>query len=392
MLEDRKKEVQTMDTASNRKILGFLRDHQQEMVNLLTRLVGLESPTDHKPSLDRLGAFLAEELRGLGAKVEMLSQTQAGDHVLARWGEGEGGALMLCHMDTVWDLGTVAGRPVRTEDGKLYGPGAEDMKGGIVIALWAILALRELNPLPMQTITLLLTSDEETGSLTSRPVIEAEAPNHQVVFVLEPAEPPHGSLKTRRKGVGEYRVSVIGRAVHAGADHAKGVNAIEELAHQILTIQGFTDYESGTTFNVGVVGGGTRRNVVPAEAWAEIDVRLASASDAARIVTHMQSLRPRLPGAEVKVTGGIERPPMERTAEIAALYAKAESLARGMGFPLSEAGTGGASDGNLTAALGVPTLDGMGVVGDGGHSIHEYALIASLPERAALLAAMLRSM
>ena len=225
--------------------------------------------------------------------------------------------------------------------------------------------------------------------MTSRSIIEAEAHKHQVVYVLEPAEPPHGSLKTRRKGVGEYHISVTGRAAHAGADHARGINAIEELAHQILAIQGFTDYGAGTTFNVGVMGGGTRNNVVPAEAWANIDVRIVTSSEAARVETQMQSLRAHLPGAKLQLTGGFDRPPMERTPEIAALFARAQSLAADMGIQLTEAGTGGASDGNLTAALGVPTLDGMGVVGDGGHSVDEYAIISSLSERAAILAAML---
>ena len=380
-----------MEDTTNREMLTFLRSHQDEMTDQLVRLIEQESPTDHKPSLDRLGAYLAGQLRALGASVETLPQAEAGDHVLARWGEGQGGALMLCHMDTVWEVGTVADRPVRIEEGKLYGPGAEDMKGGIVVTLWAVRALRELGLFPQQPVTLLLTSDEETGSRTSRPIIEAEARKHGLVFVMEPPVPPHGSLKTARKGVGDYRVSVTGRAAHAGADHVKGVNALEELAHQIHTIQRFTDYETGTTFNVGQAGGGTRRNVVPAEAWAEIDVRIVRASEAARVEAQMQSLSPHLSGAEVQVSGGFERPPMERTAEIAALFARAQELARGMGLTLSEASTGGASDGNLTAALGVPTLDGMGVVGDGGHSLDEYAVLASLPERAAVLAAMLRA-
>lgn len=381
----------TTQVAINQRILTFMRDHQDEMVNLLARLVALESPTDHKPSLDRLGAFLAGELRALGGRVEVLPQREAGDHVLGCWGTGEGGALILCHMDTVWDVGTLVDRPVRIEDGKLYGPGAEDMKGGIVVGLWALNALRALDLSPQKPVTILLTSDEETGSRSSRSIIEAEAQKHEVVFVLEPAVPPQGALKTSRKGVAEYRVSVTGRASHAGADHEKGLNAVEELAHQILAIQGFTDYEVGTTFNVGVVGGGTRRNVVPAQAWAEIDVRIVRAEEACRVASKMQSLSACLPGVELEVSGGIERPPMERTPQIAALFARAETLAGGMGLQISESGTGGASDGNLTAALGVPTLDGMGVVGDGGHSIGEYVVIASMPERAALLAAMLRA-
>jgi glutamate carboxypeptidase len=375
----------------NQKILAYLRGHQDDMVALLTRLVELESPTSDKPSLDRLGAFLAEQLRALDAGVEILSQSHAGDHVRAHWGDDDGGALLLCHMDTVWDLGTVTGRPVRIEGGKLYGPGAFDMKGGIVNALWAMRALRELALAPERPVTLLINSDEEIGSLTSRPVIETEALKHDVVFVLEPAQPPHASLKTWRKGVGMYRLSVTGRAAHAGADHEKGLNAIEELARHILAIQAFTDYETGTTLNVGVVGGGTRSNVVPAQAWARVDVRVMDADKAARVEAKMQSLKPHLPGTTVEVSGGINRPPMVRTPEIAALYATAEALAAKMGFEITEAGSGGGSDGNLTAALGVPTLDGMGVVGDGGHAAHEHVVITSLPERAALLAAMLRS-
>ena len=381
-----------MNMENHREMLVFLRRHQDEMTGLLTRLIELESPTNDKLSLDRLGEYLAGQARELGAQVEVLPQAAAGDHVLARWGGGGGGALLLCHMDTVWDVGTVAQRPVRIEAGRLYGPGAMDMKGGIVVGLWAVRALRELDLLPATPVTLLLTSDEETGSATSRPVIEAQARRHRVVFVLEPAQPPHGSLKTSRKGAAEYRVVAKGRAAHAGADHAQGINAAEELAHQILAIQGFTDYEAGTTFNVGRIGGGTRPNVVPAEAWAEIDVRLARAEEAERVEARMASLAPHLPGTTLEVSGGIERPPLVRTPQVAALYAQAESLARGMGLELSETGSGGVSDGNLTAALGVPTLDGMGVAGEGAHSVDEYAVVASLPERAALLAAMVESM
>jgi len=377
----------------NQRILAYLRDHQGDMVALLTRLVEMESPTDDKPSLDRLGAFLADQLRALGAEVETLSQSQAGDHVRARWngGDGAGGVLLLCHMDTVWDLGTLAERPVRVGDGKLYGPGAFDMKGGIVNALWAMRALRELGLPPGRAVMLLITSDEETGSLTSRPVIEAEALKHDVVFVLEPAQPPHASLKTWRKGVGIYRLSVTGRAAHAGADHEKGINAIEELAHQILAIQGFTDYKAGTTLSVGVVGGGRRSNVVPAQAWARVDMRVMNAHEADGVEAKMRGLKPHLSGTTVKVSGGINRPPMVRTPQMAALYARAEALAAEMGFQVTEAGSGGGSDGNFTAALGVPTLDGMGVVGNGGHAVHEHVVIASLPERAALLAAMIHS-
>ena len=379
----------TTESTANRKILAYLREHQEEMTTLLTHLVELESPTSDKPSLDRLGAYLAGEAEALGAQAEILVQDQAGNHTLARWGDGTGGALLLCHMDTVWDLGTVKERPVLVEKGRLYGPGAFDMKGGIVNSLWAIRALRTLDLMPKHRISLLINSDEETGSDTSRATIEAEALEHDVVFVLEPAQPPD-SLKTWRKGGGGFQVSVTGLSAHAGADHDRGINAIEELAHQILAIQALTDYEAGTTLNVGVVSGGTRSNVVPAQAWADVDVRVMTMEEAARIEAKMKALRPHLPGAALQVTGGVERPPMVRSPEIAALYARAEALAEDMGFQITEAGTGGGSDGNWTAALGVPTLDGMGAVGEGGHAVHEHVILSHLPERAALLAAMLR--
>ena len=262
----------------NQHILAYLREKQADMTALLTQLVEMESPTDHKPSLDRLAAFLAAQLGTLAATVEILPQAEAGDCVRGRWGEAGGGVLLLCHMDTVWDLGTLASRPVRVEDGRLYGPGAFDMKGGIVNALWAVRALRELGLMPDRRITLLITSDEEIGSPASRPLIEAEARTHETAFVLEPAHPPRASLKTWRKGVGMYTVTVTGRSSHAGAAHDEGINAIEELAHQIGVIQALTDYAAGTTVNVGVIGGGTRSNVVPERAWAEVDVRVMTDS------------------------------------------------------------------------------------------------------------------
>ena len=378
-----------MHTESNRQLLAYLRDHQQEMVDQLQQFIALESPTNHKPSVDQLGMVLAEQLRQLGAAVEILPQTEVGDVIRARWGQGDDGLLILSHMDTVWDVGTVAGRPTTVEDGKLYGVGSMDMKGGIVIALWALRALREHNVFPDQQITYLLNSDEETGSQVSGGIIEEEALKHRAVFVTEP--PEHGAYKTARKGVSSYRVTATGRAAHAGAEHAQGVNAIEELARQILIIQGMTDYEIGTTANVGVVEGGTRGNVVPAQASAQVNVRATTRANAIKIDEQMHALKPHHPEATIEVEGGIGVPPMERTPEIAALFKQAQSLAREMGIEITEGSTGGGSDGNRTAALGVPTFDGMGVVGEGGHSIHEYAVIDSLSERAAIMAAMLRT-
>jgi glutamate carboxypeptidase len=382
-----------MSPTANERILQFLRDHQQEMVEHLTLLVQMESPSYDKAAIDRLAALLVKQLSTAGAKVDVLEQEAAGNHIRARWGapDATGGCLVLTHMDTVWDIGTVTERPVRIEDGRLYGPGAFDMKGGIVNAIWALRALVELNLMPERRITLLITTDEETGSRTSRPLIEEEAVAHEAVYVLEPAQPPRSSLKTWRKGVGDYRVTVTGRASHAGAAHDEGINAIEELAHQILAIQALTDYAAGTTVNVGVIGGGTRTNVVPESAWAKLDVRVMNAEEAARVEQFLHSLTPRLPGAKIEVRGKMNRPPMVRTPAILALFAKAQAVAAELGFPIDETGTGGGSDGNFTAALGVPTLDGLGVAGDGGHAQHEHVIISSMPERAALLAGLLRA-
>ena len=377
-----------MTAEDNRRILSYLREHTDDMVADLKRLIELESPTLYKPAVDKLGKALAEELRGLGGAVEVIPKQEVGDVLRARWNPGEGGVAILSHMDTVWDVGTVAGRPTNIEGDRIYGVGAMDMKGGIVIALWALQALRELKLFPDQPITYLMNSDEETGSKHSSAEIKAEALAHNVVFVTEP--PQDGAYKTQRKGVSQYTISVTGRASHAGADHARGINAIEEIAHQVLAVQAMTNYEIGTTANVGVISGGTRPNVVPAEAQVEINVRATTRVNQNAIHDQIMSLQPHHPEAKLSINGDMGVPPMERTPEIAALFKKAQARASEMGITLEEGSTGGGSDGNKTAALGVPTLDGMGIVGDGGHAVTEYGEISSMPERAAIMAAMLR--
>ncbi len=377
-----------MTAEDNRRILSYLREHTDDMVADLKRLIELESPTLYKPAVDKLGKALAEELRGLGGAVEVIPKQEVGDVLRARWNPGEGGVAILSHMDTVWDVGTVAGRPTNIEGDRIYGVGAMDMKGGIVIALWALQALRELKLFPDQPITYLMNSDEETGSKHSSAEIKAEALAHNVVFVTEP--PQDGAYKTQRKGVSQYTISVTGRASHAGADHARGINAIEEIAHQVLAVQAMTNYEIGTTANVGVISGGTRPNVVPAEAQVEINVRATTRVNQNAIHDQIMSLQPHHPEAKLSIKGDMGVPPMERTPEIAALFKKAQARASEMGITLEEGSTGGGSDGNKTAALGVPTLDGMGIVGDGGHAVTEYGEISSMPERAAIMAAMLR--
>lgn len=378
------------EQSENQRVYRYLSAHRGDMLRDLIRLVEMESPTDEKAAVDALGTELLLMLQDLSADVDVLQQEKTGDHLVARWGAGDGALLLLTHMDTVWEMGTLAKRPVRVEGDRVYAPGGFDMKGGIVNALWAIRALREMNLMPERRITLMITSDEEVGSRTSRAAIEAEALRHEAVLVLEPAHPPHGALKTWRKGVGLYRLRVTGVSAHAGAAHNEGVNAIEELAHQVLAIQALTDYGRGTTVNVGVVGGGTRSNVVPEHAWARIDARVMDAAEAERLDAALKGLAPRLRGTTIEVTGGINRPPMVRSEGGVALFWKAEAIAAELGFTVTESGTGGGSDGNFTAALGVPTLDGLGVTGDGGHAHHEHVMIDSLPQRAALLAGMLR--
>lgn len=377
-----------MRAQDNRRILDYLREHTKDMVDDLTRLIALESPTTDKAAVDALGAALAAELRGLGGAVEVIPKAEVGDVLRARWNPGEGGIVIMSHMDTVWDVGTVATRPTRIDGDRLYGVGSMDMKGGIVIALWALRTLRALDRFPRQPITYLLNSDEETGSRHSNAEIETEALSHEAVFVTEP--PQDGAYKTQRKGVSHYTIKATGRAAHSGADHARGINAIEELAHQVLAVQALTDYQSGTTVNAGVISGGTRPNVVPAEARVLLNVRAWTRANQEAIHDKIMSLQPVHPEAALSIEGSVGFPPMERSPAIAALFKRAQAMAAEMGIALEEGKTGGGSDGNKTAALGVPTLDGMGIVGEGGHAINEYGEISSLPERAAIMAAMLR--
>jgi glutamate carboxypeptidase len=358
------------------------------MLQLLEQLVRLESPTTDKASVDRVGALVASELQRLQAEVIVDKQAEVGHNLYGRWGAGTGGTLILCHLDTVHPLGSVARRPIGERDGRWYGPGALDMKASLSMVLTVLAGLRERAEWPARSITALFTSDEEGSSLRSRPLIEALAREAELVLCLEPGL-PDGSLKTERKGVGWMTMTALGRTAHPGTDPAKGCNAIEELAHHILAAQALTDRGSGTTVNVGVVQGGTRANVVPDEARAELNFRVASVEEADRLGAWMKSRQPVLDGARVTVTGGLYRMPMVRDETMRATFARAREIARGIGHSLTEGSTGGGSDGSLVAALGVPVLDGLGPLGDGAHTEDEYVIIASLPERAALLAALL---
>ena len=324
-----------------------------------------------------------------GLKVQRIPGQGAGDCVLGEWGSGSAKAVsLLCHMDTVWPLGTTAARPVRIEDGRFYGPGSYDMKAGIVLALTTLSGLAALGKTCAGPVRLLCTGDEEIGSHASRALIEKLGQESRLVLVLEPAMPGE-VVKTFRKGVGGYKIEVIGRSAHAGADHRKGINAIQEMAHQVLALQALTDYERGTTVNVGVISGGTTSNVVPERCQIEVDYRVSAAAEATRLDAAVRALKPTQPGAELKIEGSLNRPPMERDAQMIATFQKAKAIAARLDLDLQEGGTGGASDANFIAALGVPVLDGLGPDGDGGHALHEHILIDSMPRRAALLAALL---
>lgn len=361
---------------------------------LLKRLVETESPSYEKVAVDRVGAIVVEEARKLGAQIEITPNQETGDHILARFTPSAAvfspsvPILLLCHMDTVFPLGTIDKFPYGESGGKITGPGTLDMKGGIVIALAAIEQAQRLGW--KRSITLLCTSDEETGSLTSREHIERLAGESGLVLVLEGGL-VDGALKTWRKGVGEFRVRTRGRAAHSGGDHEKGRNAIEEMAHQVIAIQKLTDYSRQTTLNVGVIQGGTVSNVVPEEATIQVDVRVMQPGEWERLEVEMHSLKPALDGTSMEVSGGLNRPPMPFDDRMKATFERAKSIAAHMGMDLKAGGTGGASDANFVAPLGVPVLDGLGAVGEGYHSEREYIFADSLEERTKLVAALLQN-
>ena len=357
------------------------------MVETIERLVRVESPSTDKAAVDRCGAELAGMLRAVDADVELLTQVERGDHIRARLGGSGRPVMLLGHFDTVWPVGTLDRMPLRRDGDRLHGPGTFDMKAGIAIALTAVSALRA-EGVAHPPITMLWTTDEEIGSETSRATIEGEARGSAAVLVLEPAL-PGGALKTARKGCGEFELTVHGIAAHAGVDPGKGASAIHELATQIAAIERIQDLTRGISVNVGIVSGGSRPNVVAEDARAIIDVRAPTKEAADSVEAALRGLQPLRPGTRLTVKGGFERPPMERSDAVVALFSLARDVACSLGRDLREGATGGGSDGNFTAALGVPTLDGVGAIGDGAHAAHEYVDVKALPWRAALVAGLL---
>jgi glutamate carboxypeptidase len=356
----------------------------------LQELVLQESPSEDRQAVNSAMALAEHWAREQGARIKRHKQREFGDVLELRFGPSRASrkpVLLLGHLDTVWPIGTLKKMPWREADGRYWGPGVLDMKAGVVMALAALSTLREIKS--ARPVTLLLNSDEEVGSPISRAITERLALESAAVLVLEPAQGL--AYKTARKGVGHYHVEVTGVGAHSGVDFEKGHSAVLELAKQIQTISGFTNLARRLTANCGVIGGGTRSNVVASQAWTEVDVRIAKAGDAAYVGKLFRSLKVSDPRCKLTVTGGINRPPMERKPGTIALFKKARSIAAELGFALEEAATGGGSDGNFTAALGVPTLDGMGAVGDGAHAAHESVAIEHLVPRTALLAAMIAS-
>lgn len=376
---------------SMRALLAGARRKQAALLDLMQRLVRAESPSDSKAAVDACGALAAAHATALGGRVKLHRQREFGNLVEARFGprtksSGAEPVLILGHIDTVWPLGTLKAMPCRVSDGRLWGPGTLDMKAGVAMAFTAIELLSEASLLRRE-IVLLLNSDEEIGSPVSRPITERIASECGAVYVLEPAQGL--AYKTARKGTGNWRVEVKGVAAHAGVDFEKGASAILELARVVEKVSGWTDLQRGLTVSVGTVGGGSKTNVIPAEAWCEVDVRIARKADGPRIEGKFARLKTADARCALTVTGGINRPPMERTSGTVRLFKKARALAAELRLALDEAATGGASDGNFTSALGVPTLDGMGAVGEGAHARHESIYLEHLAPRTALLAGML---
>jgi glutamate carboxypeptidase len=376
-------------------ILAHARAQQAKLIGFLKELVECESPSDDPAAVNRFVDLFAQRVSDI-ARVKAVPGGRYGKHLLCEFQlagrEKEGQILGLGHSDTVWPMGTIRDMPWRQERTRLSGPGVLDMKSGLAFFVFAMRVLHELRVPVRRKVTLLINSDEEVGSASSRPLTEQEARQSLAVLVLEPGSGLDGKLKTGRKGVGTYRVTVHGKASHAGVDFEAGANAVVELAHQIDRIRRFTNLRRGVTVNVGLIQGGTRTNVVPERAAAAIDFRVPKIKDYEILQRNFATLRPRDTRCRVDVKGELNRPPMERTPAVAALFRTASRVAAQIGLELAESETGGGSDGNFTAALGIPTLDGLGGVGEGAHALHECILIDRIADRTALLAGLVASL
>jgi len=373
--------------------LNHFQSRESVLLQTIRRFVEIESPSDNKPAADRMGAHLAQKFAQLGGRPHFHRAEEYGDNLQVDFPgvANTKPVLVLGHFDTVYPIGTLATMPCRVESGRLHGPGVLDMKAGLALMLLAIDALQTWHGQLPRPVTVFLVSDEEVGSYSSRKITEDLARKSAAVLVLEPAAGLRGAVKTARKGVGEYFLTVNGVASHAGLDPGKGHSAIVELARQIAVMWKMNNLNSGISVNPGVIRGGTRTNVIAAQAVAEIDVRIKSARQATSLDRKLRALKPFDKRCQLQIEGGINRLPMERTAGVAALYRKARAIAKQIDWKLQEAAVGGGSDGNFTAGIGIPTLDGLGAVGEGAHAIHEHIIISELPRRALLLAGLIES-
>ncbi len=376
-------------------MLSYVQSKEAEIIALIRQLVECESPSDSPEAVNRFVDLVADTVSEF-ARTKTVAGGKFGRQLLCEMqtpGRRKNGqVLALGHSDTVWPLGTLRIMPFRETDGRLWGPGVLDMKAGIAFFIFAIRALRELEIPLTSKVLLQLNSDEEVGSEASRPLTEKNAAASKAVLVLEPGTGLEGKLKTARKGVGGYTLVVRGRASHAGVDFQAGASAVLELARQIDHIAGFTKLDRGVTVNPGVIAGGTRSNVVAAEARAEIDIRVLKLKDAPALEKKFRSLQPFDSRCTIEVSGGLNRPPMERSEGIVRLFRQARKLARDLDVDLEESLTGGGSDGNFTAALGIPTLDGLGGVGEGAHAPNESILVDRIADRTALLAKLIAAL
>jgi glutamate carboxypeptidase len=375
--------------------LRYAAEHENDVIRLLKEMVECESPSDDAAAVARFADLFIERTKDI-ASAKLLRVKGAGPHARLEFkthGRSKRGQILgLGHSDTVWPIGTLKSMPFRRAQGRLWGPGVLDMKAGLAFFICAIRALRDLDVPVARRIVLLAVADEEIGSGTSRSSTESEAAKSDAVLVLEPGTGLDGKLKTARKGVGNYTLRVEGVAAHAGVDFANGASAIVEIAKQIERISAFTDLERGVTVNPGLIRGGTRTNVIAAQAELDVDIRIARMGDAAALDRKFRGLKPFDKRCQLRVSGGVNRPPMERSAAIRTLFQRAQALANGLGVSLEESSTGGGSDGNFTAAIGIPTLDGLGAVGEGAHATNESILVARMADRIALLALLLQSL
>jgi glutamate carboxypeptidase len=373
-----------------RKILDHLRGRQEEMAALARELALLESPSDRPETQGPVFNRLAAALEEAGLRTRRLRGSISGGQLYAAppRPRSSGAQLVIGHVDTVWPVGTLEGMPVELRDGRLHGPGVYDMKAGLVQGVYAVRALRELGLEPPLAPVFFVNSDEEIGSVESSPWIHRLARRVRRVFVLEPSLGPEGKLKTARKGVVRYRVTVRGRAAHAGLEPEKGASAVRELAHVVRELYALADPERGMTVNIGLIGGGQASNVVAPEAWAEVDLRVLRREDAETFDRALRGLAPEVPGTRIEVDGGMNRHPLEPNPRNRALWHTAERCALELGMELEEGTAGGGSDGNFTSEHAA-TLDGLGAVGDGAHAVHEHVVVDRMPERAALLARLM---